>query len=300
MVAQGVEVIPHDRQRERILVSFPLHLQVETLLQVARAHSRGVQRLHDPQHRLHFVGRVWGEDAGQFGQLLFPVLLVLDLSGPGKRGVAQPLGGAIEAVSDILERAREEPVVVDVTDDLSGDPGLAVVEVEESELLVEVVLQVPHAHDRRFELLARLVLLPWAPGVESVQQDLVPVDLVVLFVAGVLFGIDLEFVVGVGLGELEEGILRQLLLKAGLKVQQRHVQQIHRLVKARIDPQLLPKVGPLVQARPHPVHAKLNSRDAGTSISCGPSARAPDKDRQLRRSRRVATPFRAPGYVLRT
>ena len=47
------------------------------------------------------------------------------------------------------------------------------------------------------------------------------------------------------LDELEERIIQQLLLEVLLEIEQRHVQEIHRLVQAWIDLQLLPELGAL-------------------------------------------------------
>ena len=50
------------------------------------------------------------------------------------------------------------------------------------------------------------------------------------------------------LDEIEKWIVQQLLLEMLLKVQQGHVQKIHRLVQARIDLQVLPHLGGLAEA----------------------------------------------------
>src|SRR5919198_1840697 len=70
-----------------------------------------------------------------------------------------------------------------------------------------------------------------------------------------------------GLHHLEERIAEQLLLQVLLEVEQRHVQQIHRLIQARIDPQVLPQRGVLMQAG---LHAAGDSRARRRVVSVGP------------------------------
>jgi hypothetical protein len=48
--------------------------------------------------------------------------------------------------------------------------------------------------------------------------------------------------------QLEEGVVQQLLLNVLLKVEQRHVEKIHRLVEARVDLHLLPELRTLVES----------------------------------------------------
>ena len=86
-----------------------------------------------------------------------------------------------------------------------------------------------------------------ACGVEAVEEDLLPVYLIaaLLFLFGFGGGFSLRlslFVLFFGLDEVEERIVEQLLLEVLLKVQQRHVEKIHRLIEARIDLQLLPEL----------------------------------------------------------
>ena len=47
------------------------------------------------------------------------------------------------------------------------------------------------------------------------------------------------FLVFLGLDHVEEGIIQQFLLEMLLQIQERHVEQVHRLIEARIDLQLL-------------------------------------------------------------
>ena len=102
----------------------------------------------------------------------------------------------------------------------------------------------------RLVVLALLVLLAAAAGVEAVEEDLLPVDLALLVLLGLRFGLrrlllDLALVLLVllRLDHVEEGIVEELLLEVLLEVEQGHVEQIHRLVQARIDLELLLELG---------------------------------------------------------
>jgi hypothetical protein len=84
--------------------------------------------------------------------------------------------------------------------------------------------------------------------VESIEEDFLPVY---LFSAFLLFGCCffgglgfclLLFVFFFRFDEVEERIIEQLLLEVLLEIEQRHVKKIHRLIKARVDLQLLPKL----------------------------------------------------------
>ena len=66
---------------------------------------------------------------------------------------------------------------------------------------------------------------------------------------------------------LEEGIAEQLLFQVLFEVEQRHVQQIHRLVQARIDPQILAQADVLMQAG---FHAAEDRRARRRVVSVGP------------------------------
>ena len=67
--------------------------------------------------------------------------------------------------------------------------------------------------------------------------------------------------------QLEKWIAQELLLQMLLQIQQRHVQEIHRLIQARIDPQVLPQRGVLMQAG---LHAAGDSRARRRVVSVGP------------------------------
>ena len=110
----------------------------------------------------------------------------------------------------------------------------------------------------RLVVLALLVLLTPAARIEAVEQDLLPVDLALLVLLGLRFGIGrlflnlaLVLLVVLRLDHVEEGIVEQLLLEVLLEVEQRHVEQIHRLVEARIDLELLLELRVLGEPLPH-------------------------------------------------
>ena len=81
------------------------------------------------------------------------------------------------------------------------------------------------------------------PDVEAVEEDLLPVDLVfLLLLLLLLLGVLLLVFLLLRLDQVEERIVQQLLLQVLLEVEQGHVEQIHRLVEAWIDLQLLPEL----------------------------------------------------------
>ena len=96
---------------------------------------------------------------------------------------------------------------------------------------------------------AFLVLLAATPGgVKAVEQNLFPIDLA----SSLVFGLRLGLLLGLGvlllflfflrLDEVEERVVEKLLFEVLLQIQQRHIQEIHRLIKARIDLELLPEL----------------------------------------------------------
>src|SRR6058998_1141152 len=99
------------------------------------------------------------------------------------------------------------------------------------------------------------MLLPAATRVKPVQEDFFPVDFVSATLV-VLFGLSLDFrlvllFLFLRFDHLEEWIVEELLLEMLLEVEQWHVQQIHRLIQARIDLQLLFELSGLRQTRFH-------------------------------------------------
>ena len=104
-----------------------------------------------------------------------------------------------------------------------------------------------------------------------VEEDALPVGLVLglRFLLGLVLLLfrsgRLDFFLR--LDELEERIAQELLFQMLLQVEQRHVEQIHRLIQARIDPQVLPERGVLMQAG---LHAAGESRARRRVVRVGP------------------------------
>ena len=185
----------------------------------------------------------------------------------GHGGVPDRLPGAVEPVGHVLKRAGQQPVVVDVPDDLGRDPALALAQVGERDLLFEEVVQVALFNGGGLIVFARLVAFPGPADIEAVQEDFVPVHLVLGLLLPLL--VDLEVLVVVGFRKLEEGVLGELLLHPGLQLEERHVDQVHRLVEARIGLRLLAGPGTLVEAGSDAAaHGRIIPRRAGTSTSC--------------------------------
>ena len=100
---------------------------------------------------------------------------------------------SLTLVSDLLERAREVAVFVDVADELVGEELLARSEVEQRDLIVEWSARSRRVDGDRLVVLALFVLFAAAAGVEAVEEDLLPVDLVVgclLFLGLLLSALD--------------------------------------------------------------------------------------------------------------
>ncbi len=77
------------------------------------------------------------------------------------------------------------------------------------------------------------------------------------------------------LDELEEGVLRQLLLQVLLQLEERHVQHVHRLVEAWIGPELLPEPRRGVETGAHaqaagPAPRSARKRSRSRAVSVGP------------------------------
>lgn len=76
-----------------------------------------------------------------------------------------------------------------------------------------------------------------------------------------------------GSTNLEKRVGRQLLLQVLLQVEQRHIEQVHRLVQARIDLQFLAQARRLLKTRSHrlstPSSASEN-RERRRAVNVGP------------------------------
>jgi len=122
--------------------------------------------------------------------------------------------------------------------------------------------------------------------VEPVEENLLPVDLAFLrrlaFGRGrfgeirrsgrpIFFAFLVRFLLVVlGLHEFEERVDEELLLEVLLQVQQRHVEQIHRLVQAWIDLELLPERGALAEPCLHRPFPSAANRARRRAVSVGP------------------------------
>ncbi len=98
-----------------------------------------------------------------------------------------------------------------------------------------MVVQVARGDYNGLVVLALLELLPPTAGLESIEEDFLPVDLVVSLLLRLL-GIVIR-----RLDQIEERIIDELLLKVLLEVEQGHIEQVHRLIEAWIDPEFLPE-----------------------------------------------------------
>jgi hypothetical protein len=129
-------------------------------------------------------------------------------------------------------------------------------ELEKAHLVAEVVAQVARRDGDRLEVFLFLVLFAAASRrVEAVEENLLPVYLSSTLVLGLglsrlgflAFLLLLFFL----LDQIEEGIVQQLLLEVLLKVEEGHVEQIHRLIEAWIDLELLAELSRLIESRLH-------------------------------------------------
>src|SRR5947207_1925648 len=104
-------------------------------------------------------------------------------------------------------------------------------------------------------VLTLLVLFATSPRIKTVEENFFPIDLVVPFVfLGCRFGfwaLLLLVFLFLHLDHLEEGIVQQFLLEMLLEVQERHVEQVHRLIQAWIDLELLLELRALLEASFH-------------------------------------------------
>src|SRR2546428_7383667 len=131
----------------------------------------------------------------------------------------------------------------------------------------------------------------------GVEQDFLPIGLVVLFgFLLVLLGLlrQRDFGLLLRLDQLEERITEQFLLQVLLQVEQRHVQQIHRLIQARIDPQLLRQRRVLLQAG---LHAAWVRRARSRAVRVGPRYRFATRSSNTR-SRTLPAPCTLPSNMM--
>ncbi len=177
------------------------------------------------------------------------------------------------AVTISSSAADEVAVVADVAEELLGQQPLAVGQVEQLQLLAQVARSRSGAWTDTGSANSRSSVAPVPPVavVEAGEEDVLPVGL--LAVGGlraprVLLGQRRRrLLLFLGLEQLEERIRHQLLLQVLLQVEQRHVQQVHRLVEAWIDPQVLPQDGVLAEAG---LHAAGERRERRRAVRVGP------------------------------
>ena len=205
-------------------------------------------------------------------RLLFPEFVQADVIGIGlligTRSIGdQPL---VDRVKNFLQRGRQTAVFLDVPQELLGQQELPGREVHERQLFAEVVDEVPYLDGDRFGVLDGLVLGPGAADIEAVEQHLLPVHLLILL----LLFLFLFLVGGRRLGgelvvfhQFQERVDQQLLLEVLLQLHHRHVQHVHRLVQARIDPEVLPQADVLPQSE---LHATASNRLRNRDVSVGP------------------------------
>src|SRR3989454_9231027 len=141
-----------------------------------------------------------------------------------------------------LEARPQVAVLGDVADELFREELLARRGVEQPHLLAQVVGQLLGLDRDRLDVLACLAQVARRRAVRAVvEQELLPVGLVVarllLLLGRVPVLRELHLALLVGLLQLEERVAQELLLEMLLQVEQRHVQEVHRLVEAGVDTQ---------------------------------------------------------------
>ena len=241
MVDQLIEAVAHEAIRHRLLEPRFAQLEQQTFAQVARADARRVERLNHAQHCLALGLGVEREILGVAAEVF--------------GGLGDPF---VDAATNLVERACEVAVLVDVADELLGELVLALIEIEELDLVAEVIAEIATVDGDGLEVFLLLVLLGATARVEAVEENLLPVDLVSgLFLRLLFFGLPflggalLAVFVFILLVHLEERVVEELLLEVLLEIEERHVEEIHRLVEAGIDLDLLLHLGVLRHARSH-------------------------------------------------
>ncbi len=254
--AVRLEVLPgvlHEPVGKRVGALLVLELQQQALAQVARPHAGRVELLHDLQHLLRLGHGVvlHGELQLRLGGMLFQQL--------------------VRALDDLLQRGGQIAVLRDVAQELVAKQPLPWCEVQHLDLILQMVGEVLGLDRHRLDIFPRFAEVT-GPGERIstvVEQDVFPVGFVVSLL--LLFGLDLVgrgcLLFLLGFEQLEEGVAQQLLLEVLLQVEQGHVQQVHRLIEARIDAQVLPQRRVLVQAR---FHAACPRRARRRAVSVGP------------------------------
>src|SRR6266850_370530 len=277
---QVVERFLDEPVDQRVGPLLALELQQQALPQVAGADPGGVELLDDAEHLLRL-----GQRVGSHVQVQLRLGLVL-------------LQQLVRALHDLFQTRLEVAVLPDVAEELLGEQLLARREVEHPRLLPQIIDQVLALDRHRLGVLrgategtARHPVLG-----AVVEQDAFPVGLVVsgLFLLGGLLLGGGRFGLLLRLDHLEERIAQQLLLQVLLEVQQRHVEEIHRLVEARIDPQVLPERRVLVQAG---LHAACVKRARRRAVRVGPRYRSATRSSNTS-SRTVPPTWTSPSNMM--
>ena len=262
--AMGDEILErvlHQAIDERIGALLVLELQHQAFTQVSRADAGWIELLDDAQDGLGLRGRI-GRDVQV--DLRFRLVLLQQL---------------IRAFHDLLEIGLQVPVFADVAEELLDEELLARGEHEHLRLLAEIVDQVFALDRHRLDIFARVAVgAAWHAMLGAiVEEDALPVGLVLglRFLLGLVLLLfrrgRLDFFLR--LDELEERIAQELLFQMLLQVEQRHVEQIHRLIQARIDLELLPELRRLVETRLHEAATSPLSREKRSrsrAVSVGP------------------------------
>jgi hypothetical protein len=148
-----------------------------------------------------------------------------------------PLKQQIYRIEDVLQGGGEISLLIDVPQELFAQEELPGGQRKHLKLITKVVDQVPAFDGDGFGILQLLVLFPGSSHLETVEQDLLPVDLILfvlllllLFRSHLFRGFVFRF------QQLEERVGEQLLFEMLLKIHHRHVQHVHGLVEPWIDP----------------------------------------------------------------
>ncbi len=178
----------------------------------------------------------------------------------------------VGAGDDLVEGRRQVAVFLDVAQELLGEQLLARREVEHLQLFAQMVDQILGLDRRRLDVVGHAAQVG-APGQllrPIVEQDVLPVRLVLvrLLLLRLLVCRGGRVLFFLGLDQLEERVGQELLLQVLLQVEQRHVEQVHRLIKPRIDPQLL--AHRLVLLHAAALHAASDMRARSRAVSVGP------------------------------
>jgi hypothetical protein len=142
----------------------------------------------------------------------------------------------VRPAADFLELRLQIAVIANAAHQLVAEEPRPIVELQEVQLPRDVVGEVGVFDRHRLEVLPLFELLSGTAHAESVEEDLLPIGLVVLL--GLLL-VRLDGLVDFRLLHLEKRVRLEFGLQVLLEVEQRHIQQIHRLVQARVHAQLL-------------------------------------------------------------